>query len=159
MVLYLLNCALFNTFFVYGTLNTNKKVKYKNFLHKVGRSWISEDQNRSESNSDDLQLPEKQTTPRGPKQDLPGRLSSDFRINKLEKIGGGEGKKSILQDSVKCVLHIWSKVKLDTFVNSVLFHFTKGLVLRNSIQWWTTRLSTCHFCSLGFRSIIYSVKL
>jgi len=91
---------------VYGTLNTNKKVKYKNFLHKVGRSWISEDQNRSESNSDDLQLPEKQTTPRGPKQDLPGRLSSDFRINKLEKIGGGEGKKSILQDSVKCVLHI-----------------------------------------------------
>jgi hypothetical protein len=29
---------------------------------------------------------------RGPKQDLPGRLSSDFRIHKLEEIGGGEGK-------------------------------------------------------------------
>jgi len=30
----------------------------------------------------------------GPKQDLPGRLSGDFRIHKLEKIvGGGEGKK------------------------------------------------------------------
>ena len=27
VVLYLLNCALFNTFFVYKTLNTNKKVK------------------------------------------------------------------------------------------------------------------------------------
>jgi len=39
-------------------------------------------------------LPEKQTTPRGPKQDLPGRLSDDFRIHKLEKIvGDGEGKK------------------------------------------------------------------
>ena len=25
VVLYLLNCALFKTFFVYGTLNTNKK--------------------------------------------------------------------------------------------------------------------------------------
>ena len=74
VVRYLLNCALFNAFFVYRTLNTNKKVKYKNFLHKVGRSWISEVQNQSESNSDDLQLPEKQTTPRGPKQDLPGRL-------------------------------------------------------------------------------------
>jgi len=76
------------------TLNTNKKVKYKNFLQKVGRSWISEVQNCSESNSDDLQLPEKQTTPRGPKQDPPGRLSSDFRIDKLKKIvGGGEGKR------------------------------------------------------------------
>jgi hypothetical protein len=50
---------------------------------------------------------------RGSKQDLPGRLSSDFRIHKLEKIvGGGEGKRSILQDSVKCVLHIRSEVKL-----------------------------------------------
>ena len=45
VVLYLLNCALFNTFFVYRTLNTNKKVKYKNFLHEVGRCWISEVQN------------------------------------------------------------------------------------------------------------------
>ena len=94
MVLYLLNCALLNAFFVYRTLNTNKEVKYKNFLHEVGRSWISEVQNRSESSSDDLQLPERQTTPRGPKQDLPGRLSGDFRIHKLEKIfGGWEGKR------------------------------------------------------------------
>jgi hypothetical protein len=31
---------------------------------------------------------------RGPKQDLPGRLSGDFRIHKLEKIvGDGDGKK------------------------------------------------------------------
>jgi hypothetical protein len=58
VVLYLLNCVLFNTFFVYRTLNTNKR-KYKNFLHEVGRSWISEVQNRSESSLDDLQLPEK----------------------------------------------------------------------------------------------------
>jgi len=94
VVLYLVNCALFNTFFVYRTLNTNKNVKYKNFLHELGRSWISEVRNRSESNADDLQLPEKETTQRGPKQDPPGRLSGDFRIQKLEKIfGGGEGKK------------------------------------------------------------------
>ena len=58
VVLHLLNCVLFNAFFVYRTLNTNK-VKYKNFLHEVGRSWISEVQNRSESSSDELQLPEK----------------------------------------------------------------------------------------------------
>jgi len=44
VVLYLLNCVLFSAFFVYRALNTNR-VKYKNFLHKVGRSWISEVQN------------------------------------------------------------------------------------------------------------------
>jgi hypothetical protein len=54
-------------------------------MGEVGRSWISEVQDRSESNSDDLQLPEKQTTPKGPKKDPPGRLFGDFRINKLEK--------------------------------------------------------------------------
>jgi hypothetical protein len=74
---------------VYRTLNTNKKAKYKHFLREVKRSWISEFQNQSESNSDDIQLPEKQTTPRGPKQDPPGRLFGDFRIHKLEKTFGG----------------------------------------------------------------------
>jgi len=111
VVLYLLNCALFNTIFVYRTLNTNKTIKYKNFLHEVGRSWISEDQNRRESNSDDLQLPEKQTKPRRPKQDLPGRLSSDFRKHKFEKIvGGGEGKKKYPAREYKvCAAHMKQK--------------------------------------------------
>ena len=118
---------VFNAFFVYRTLNTNK-VKYKNFLYEVGRSWISEAQNRSESSSDDLQLP-------GPKHDPPCRFPGDFRIHKLEKIlVVGREKRSILQDSVKCVLHIRSEVKQETFVNSALFRFTKGLVLRNTIQ-------------------------
>jgi hypothetical protein len=49
VVLYLLNCVLFNAFFVYRTLNTNK-IEYKNFLHEV-----SEVQNRIESSTDDLQ--------------------------------------------------------------------------------------------------------
>jgi hypothetical protein len=38
-------------------------------------------------------------------------------------------------------VHIRSEVKLDTFVNSAFFRFTKGLALRNSIQLLTTRLS------------------
>ena len=64
---------------------------------------------------------------RGPKQDPPGKLSGDFRIHKLEKIvGGGGEKESILQGSVKCVLHIRSEVKLETCVNSTLFSFTMG---------------------------------
>jgi hypothetical protein len=94
--LYLLNCALFNAFCVYRTL-INENVKYKNFLHKVARSWISEVQITTKSNSGDLQMPKKQATPRGPKLDPPGRLSGDFRTHKLEKIVvGGKGNKSIL---------------------------------------------------------------
>jgi hypothetical protein len=77
-----------------------QKLKYKNFLHEVGRSWITEVQDRSESNSDDLQLPEKQTTPRGPNQDLPGRHSSDFRIYKLENFWWWGGKTEILYKTV-----------------------------------------------------------
>ena len=108
VVLYLLNCAVsLQCFFVHRTLNTNKNVQYKNFLHEVGRSWISVIQNRSESNSDDLQLPEKQTLPWGSKQDPPGRISSHFRIHKLEKIfGGGEGKKKYPTRECKvCAAH------------------------------------------------------
>jgi hypothetical protein len=81
---------------VYRTL-TNKKVRYKNFLCEVARSWISQVQITAKSNSDNLKMPEKQTTPRGPKLDPPGRLSVDFRTHKLQKIVvGGKGKKSTL---------------------------------------------------------------
>ena len=35
---------------------TNKRVRYKKFLHEVARSWISEVQITAKSNSDDLQM-------------------------------------------------------------------------------------------------------
>jgi len=93
VVLYLLNCALINAYFVYRTLNTNKKVMYKNFLHEVGRSWISEVQNQSESSSYDVQLQEKLQHQRGLNKtcqaDSPG--ISEYRLEKT--VGGGEGKK------------------------------------------------------------------
>jgi hypothetical protein len=61
---------------------------YKNLLQEV-----SEVQNPKESSSDELQLPEKQSTPRGPKYDSPGRLSGDVNKHKLDKIVvGGEVK-------------------------------------------------------------------
>jgi len=79
-------------------------------------------------------LPEKQTKPRGPKKDPPGRLSRDYRIHKLEKnLVLGREKRSVLQKSVQCVLHIRSEMKLDTFVNCALFCSTKGPVLSNNI--------------------------
>jgi len=59
-------------------------------------------------------------------------ISEYTNLKKLVVVGRGKG--SILQDSVQCVLHIRSKVKLETSVNSALFCFTKCLVLRNTIQ-------------------------
>jgi hypothetical protein len=71
-------------------------------------------------------LPEKQTTPRGPKRDPPGRLSGISGYTNLKKcLLVGRETKSIPQDSVKFALHI-SEVKLETFVNSA-FHFAKVL--------------------------------
>ena len=110
-------CTL-QCFFCIQDIKYRQKLKYENFLHEVGRSWISEIQNRSESSSDELQLPENQTTPRGPKQDLPGRLSGNFRMFNIEKIVCvGEGKGSNLNYSVTYVLHIRSEMKLDAFLN------------------------------------------
>jgi cytochrome c oxidase subunit IV len=40
VVLYLLNCALINAFFCVQDTKYKQKVKYKNFLHEVGRPCI-----------------------------------------------------------------------------------------------------------------------
>jgi hypothetical protein len=130
VVLYLLNCALFNVFFVYWTLNIqSKKAKYKNFPHEIGRSWISEVQNRSESSPDDLQLPEEQTSRGLNRTHQADSLGISYYTNLKKCLLMGREKRSILQDSVKCVLHIRSEAKVHTFVNSVLFCFTNSLVL------------------------------
>jgi hypothetical protein len=52
-------------------------------------------------------LPQKHTTPRGPKKDPPVRLSGDFRIHKHEKMfAGGEGKKKYPARQCKvCAAH------------------------------------------------------
>jgi hypothetical protein len=80
-------------------------MKYMNFLHGVGRSWISEVQNRSEYNWDDFQLPDNQTAPKAPKQNPPGRLSDDFRIYKLEKIVGTEKRQNRARQHKVCAAH------------------------------------------------------
>ena len=130
--------------------NTKHKqeIMCKNFLQEV-----SEVQNPNESSSDELQLPEKQSTPRGPKQDSPSRLSGDVSKHKLDKtVAGGEVKQYHARQC-KCALHI-REVKQDAFVNSALFRFTKGLGWRNTTQLGTARLSACSFFSHGFSSFI-----
>jgi hypothetical protein len=52
-------------------------------------------------------LPEKQTTPRGPKKDPPSRLSRDFRIHKCEKMfaSGKRKKKYPAKQCIVCAAH------------------------------------------------------
>jgi len=79
-----------------------------------------------------LQWPEKQSTPKKPEQELPGRVAGDFSKQKQDRISVGGKARGILQDSVKCVLHVRSVVKLDIFVYSALFRFNNSLVLKNA---------------------------
>jgi hypothetical protein len=70
--------------------NNNNKVQE---LPALGSKVL--DIKSPESSSDEMQLLEKQSTPRGPKWDTPGKHSMDFSTNKLGKIvAGGEGKKT-----------------------------------------------------------------
>jgi len=72
-------------------------------------------------------LPEKKTTPRGPKKDHQADspvISENKNLKKYLVVGR---KKEVSCKTVERMLHIWSEVKLYTFVNSVLFCFTKDL--------------------------------
>jgi hypothetical protein len=110
-----------------------QKIQFKSFLHWVERSWISKVQNTTEPSSDELQWPERQPAPRRPRQDTSADCSGiSANTNWTKLLLVGMARRSILQDSVKDVRNIRSKVKLHTFVNSALFRFTKGLVLRDT---------------------------
>jgi hypothetical protein len=54
VVLFLLNCVLFNSFLKYKTLNKGtREQKYKKFLHKLTRDWIVEQGDVADSSSDE----------------------------------------------------------------------------------------------------------
>ena len=141
--------------FVCEILKPPQKIECKNFLSEVATSWISEVQNPKESSFDELQWKRSNQHQWGlnrtPQTDTQG-ISANTNWTKLLLVGRDE--RSILQASVKYALHIQSEVKLDTFVNSVLFRFTEGLFLRNTAQLGMIRLFICSFFSTRFRSII-----
>lgn len=85
-VMFFINCALFNAFRVFKTLNPQSKKKYKVFLHDVAKEWISD---ATPENRDDP-VPGTSATPN--RNDPPGRLSKDARKHKLVKITTGGTK-------------------------------------------------------------------
>ncbi|MGL5707887.1 MAG: transposase [Aeromonas sp.] len=73
VALYLINCALFNSFRVYEHLNKNeiKKIKFNDFLLEVANKWIT---------SEDVEVPAPSTS------NSRGRLSGGFAKHQVEKI-------------------------------------------------------------------------
>jgi hypothetical protein len=101
MELYLINWTLLNTFFMYKTLNRNRKTKYKKFLHELVTLWILETNNPTVCGSDKLQQAEKESTPKGPKQDPP-RTLANINWRTLWLLDKG---RSVLQDCKVCATH------------------------------------------------------
>ena len=129
-VLYWLNCALFNAFFVYRTLNKNKnKGTIASCTRQEGPGY----------QKSGIQLNQFVMTFRCLRsKQHKGRLNRTHQISEYTNwkklLLMGMEERSILQVIVKCVLHVRRKVKLDTFVNSALFHFTNCPFLRNTTQ-------------------------
>jgi hypothetical protein len=43
VALWLINCALFNSFLVYKNLSPGSKLKYKEFLVQVAKAWATDE--------------------------------------------------------------------------------------------------------------------
>ena len=186
VLLHLLNCTHFNAFFCIHDI----KYKQKSKVHEIP-AWARKVLDIRNPESKWVQfwstsIAREAYNTRGPKLEPLGRLCGNSIICKLEKfVGGGEGKKKYpTRQCNMCAAH---KKRNETryLCKSARFRYTKGLVLRNIIQWRTTGLCTrwlkydrdwlcvnkpqsvpvifeppwpCNFCSLRLRSIIYSVK-
>lgn len=93
VVLWLINCALFNSFVTYKTLNRSSRESFQKFVLEVAKGWAKSEEERSASSSDDgTELDEERPTQRAPRRDHPARLSGVMMKHTLEKIVG-KGKK------------------------------------------------------------------
>jgi hypothetical protein len=52
VALWLINCALFNSFLVYKNLNPASKLKYKEFLVEVAKACATDEMEAAQSQSD-----------------------------------------------------------------------------------------------------------
>lgn len=93
VAMYMINCALFNSFVVYNSITT-KKIKYKRFLYDIAFEWTS-DSIHEEVISEDPG-PSTSSWKRAPSRDPPGRLSMDMRKHVIAKIES-KGKKKFVQ--------------------------------------------------------------
>ncbi|XP_020298085.1 piggyBac transposable element-derived protein 4-like [Pseudomyrmex gracilis] len=92
VVMFFINCALFNSYKVYTTLN-GQKITYKNFLHKAALSLI-EDCETEEQGED---LPNSEPTRTTSRFDHPGRLANFGKHKLVNIVTSGQCKKPLRQ--------------------------------------------------------------
>ena len=96
-VLFLFNCALFNSLVVYKKLNKNARISYNTFLKEVARILVTDQQvnvSDSKETGEDIQI---QPTRRTPRVNPVDRLSGNIKQHILRKIVG-TGKKKYLKN-------------------------------------------------------------
>lgn len=101
MAMYLINCALFNSFVVYNSVNSANKKKYQTFLKDIAVHWLTD-----EISIDESAEPVPSTSrSKGCKSDPPGRLSMDMRKHTLEPLVGTGKNKNVLRRCRVCAAH------------------------------------------------------
>ena len=101
VILYLLNCALFNPFQVFRKLNPTRTITYKQFLHEISKEWIS-DRLPENTASEDPQPSTSGVNRTTVSRDPPGRLSLALRKHEATKIITG-GKKKNSTKTMSCL--------------------------------------------------------
>ena len=115
-VMYLLNCAFFNSYLVYN-MHNNSSLTYKKYLLELSRCLIT-DKKTEDLELMDIEEPQPGTSnsaPRTPryKIDPPGRLSLDIKKHKLIQIENKGRKLYAQRNCVVCAAH--KKRKLTCF--------------------------------------------
>lgn len=101
VVMFFINCALFNSFRLYTVLN-EINITYKNFLHKVAILWTTDSEANSMKQDDTQPIPE--PTRRVAKSDHPGRLSNFGKHKLINIVTSGRSSKPLRQCRV-CAVH------------------------------------------------------
>ncbi|PNF15658.1 hypothetical protein B7P43_G15595, partial [Cryptotermes secundus] len=88
VALWLINCAIFNSFTVFKKVNRNSTLKYKAFLLKLAKAWATDITVAAvpASDTDIVQSGPSVRTRQRPQVDPPGQLSGDMRKHILMKI-------------------------------------------------------------------------
>jgi hypothetical protein len=124
--LYLLQCALFNSYVVFTKSNINSHKSFLDYLMDVSENLIHTREDVStapSSSSDESQDLSRTTTPTPPKQasksDPPGRLDGKLKNHKLVHIP--PTKKDKTHENVKSVYGKISRKKRDLFAHIAVF--------------------------------------
>jgi hypothetical protein len=95
VALWLINCALFNSFSVHEILKPETNLRYKEFPLQMAKAWSKDQMAVADPESDrDLVRPGPSTvTPHKPHVDPPGKFSGDMQEHTLMRIVKSEHSK------------------------------------------------------------------